>query len=123
MERLLLPDHNNTIGRQSQHARRLLETGIYGPQNVPQYCDARLQHLDISFWTQVPVLSGFAAGALSDWLQYHQVFECFFDPDRFVEDLVLKRQGHCSSLLVNATLYIACVSHGNQMAQISSTNH
>lgn len=81
-----------------------------GPEPPPDYCDSRLKRLDVRFWTKVPASTEFVARALSRWLYSYQTFECFFDIDLFVDDLISRRRTHCSSLLVNAVMYIACVS-------------
>lgn len=97
---------------------KLLRFGVspQGPEQLPEYCDSRLRRLNVPFWTRVPASTEFVARALSRWLYSYHAFECFFDMDLFISDLVSKRQTYCSPLLVNAVMYIACVS---PMAHIS----
>ncbi|KAL1584791.1 hypothetical protein WHR41_06595 [Cladosporium halotolerans] len=70
-------------------------------------CDPRLQKLDISYWTDVPISSGYAAAVISHYLQTEHPSMALFDPGLFVGDLVGKRERFCSRLLVNAVLAYA----------------
>ncbi|KAM0809278.1 putative Zn(2)-C6 fungal-type domain-containing protein [Seiridium cardinale] len=82
----------------------------YNPQLAAQYCDPRLEALDISFWTDVPVTNRFAAGAISHYLDIeHQVLG-LFDAQSFIGDLVGHRIEFCSPFLVSSLLSFA--SHG-----------
>jgi hypothetical protein len=75
------------------------------------YCDDRLNSLEISFWTDVPVPSTMAARAISLYLQTDHPLLGTFEPASFVGDLIGHRTKFCSHFLANAVLYWACVSH------------
>lgn len=72
-------------------------------------CDPRLQRLDISYWTDVPITSAYAAAVISHYLQTEHPTIALFDPGLFVGDLVGKRERFCSRLLVHAVLAYAIV--------------
>lgn len=72
-------------------------------------CDPRLQTLDISYWTDVPITSEYAAAVISHFLQTEHPSIALFDPGLFVGDLVNKRERFCSRLLVNALVAYAIV--------------
>lgn len=74
-------------------------------------CDTRLAQLNIAFWTSVPIGNGLASRAISLYLQTDHPLLGTFDPDLFINDLVSQQGNYCSSVLVNALLYWACVSH------------
>ena len=76
---------------------------------MPNICDSRLEHLDIGFWTKVPVTSDFAARAMTLYLEAEHAFYGFFDAELFLSDLASLQKRHCSTALVNAVLYNACV--------------
>lgn len=95
-------------GRQSPPIAKA--TSIGGPMQPPQHCDARLQHLEISYWTQVPIGNELAAQAISAYLENEHALVGFFDADLFIADLVNHRQEHCSSFLASSLLSLTCVS-------------
>lgn len=72
-------------------------------------CDPRLDDLDIHYWTNVSISNGLAARCISLYLETDHPLLCLFDPELFVSDLTSGQTRHCSSLLVNALLYWACV--------------
>lgn len=80
------------------------------PLKPPAYLHTRLQFLPVTFWTRVPVSSEFAARAISRYLGTNHVFNTCFDQKLFLSDLLAKRERYCSRLLVNAILYVSCVS-------------
>ena len=73
------------------------------------YVDPRLAKLNPSFWTAVPIQSAHAATLISHYLEIDHPLLGFFDADLFVRDLVDQRIEFCSSLLVSAVLFWACV--------------
>lgn len=75
-----------------------------------EYCDQRLEDLDIVFWTKVPISSERAANVISLYLETDHPLLGVFDPELFVEDLVQCRERLCSSFLVNTILFLGCVS-------------
>lgn len=75
------------------------------------YCDSRLEDLDISYWTKVPISDVSAATLISLYLETDQTIVAFIDADLFLDSLVDRRPKFCSSFLVTAMLYVACVSH------------
>lgn len=77
------------------------------------YCDARLRHLDVNYWTTVPISDELAARAISHYLENHHPLTGFFDADLFLTGLTGSNPEHCTAFLFNALLCQACVS-GNQ---------
>ena len=71
---------------------------------------ARLQALQISFWTNVRISNELAARVVALYLQVEQPVYGFVDPDLFLNDLLAHRTQYCSPLLVNAILFWSCVS-------------
>lgn len=82
------------------------------PADHPQYCDPRLERLNIGFWTSVPVSETQAASAISLYLETHHPIWSFFDASIFLRDLVECRtdsDATCTSFLVNSLLAFAMV--------------
>jgi hypothetical protein len=83
------------------------------PSDHPKYCDARLEKLNIEFWTSVPLTNEDAASAISLYLETHHPVWCFFDASQFLGDLTSCRidsESTCSPLMVSALLAFALVS-------------
>lgn len=83
------------------------------PSNHPRYCDARLEKLNLAFWTSVPVANSHAASAISLYIETHHPIWSFFDASQFIDDLVECRthsESSCSPLLVSSLLAFALVS-------------
>lgn len=74
-----------------------------------QLCDPRLREVDIGLWTNVAIDDETAARCVSLYLETDHPLLGHFDPELFVSHLTSGRGEHCSSLLVNALLYWACV--------------
>ncbi|KAF4965674.1 hypothetical protein FSARC_6569 [Fusarium sarcochroum] len=72
------------------------------------YCDPRLEHLTISYWTKVPICNESAAALISLFLETDQAIVGFIEADLFLEDLVNRRPRFCSAFLVSAILYVGC---------------
>lgn len=75
-----------------------------------EYCDVRLQQLDMGTWTCVPVENEFAAAVLSNYLENDHLVSGFFDADIVLDDLVNNRTQFCSPFLLSSLLFLACVS-------------
>ncbi|KAK0387840.1 hypothetical protein NLU13_4085 [Sarocladium strictum] len=87
------------------------QSPMEGPVTAPQYCDSRLERLDISYWTSIPITNTFAASVLSYYFEFdHPIYACV-DADVFIDDLVERRLGHCSAFLVSALMAFACQSY------------
>ncbi|KAF5628904.1 conidial development fluffy [Fusarium sp. NRRL 52700] len=71
-------------------------------------CDSRLEEIDISYWTKVPISNETAAAMISLFLETDQTIVGFVDADLFVESLVDRKPQFCSTFLVSAILYVAC---------------
>lgn len=82
---------------------------VSGPSRPKTYCDARLNDLQLRFWTKVPISADLAASAISKYLETDHAITGPFDADLFLSDLANHRLEHCSALLVSAYLCIACV--------------
>jgi hypothetical protein len=83
---------------------------VTGAGEEPRYCDDRLKHLDIRFWTSVPISNDLAARAISFFLKNDHGMSSFFDADLLLSDLVTQRLDNCSTFLVTSLLALACVS-------------
>jgi hypothetical protein len=79
------------------------------PPPSGQYCDSRLNNLDIGYWTRVPITNEKAAAAISYFLETDHASFPFFDAELFLDDLTNHRPRFCSALLVSALLGLACV--------------
>lgn len=86
------------------------DSPFYGPAPSQQYCDPRLDRLNISDWTDVEVSNEFAAELISFYLSTDHACLPFFDADLFLRDLLERRFEFCSAFLVNAVLLHASVS-------------
>ena len=83
---------------------------IEGQVSPRKLCDPRLRELNIRKWTNVDIDDEMAASCISLYLETDHPLLGHFDPELFVSHLVSGRTKYCSSLLVNALLYWACVS-------------
>jgi hypothetical protein len=93
------------------HSKRT--SSVFGPVQDYQYCDSRLNHLNIAYWTTIPISNEFAACVLSNYFEsYHPIFACF-DPDLFLSDLVDHKLNYCSPFLLSALMSLACVTIPN----------
>ncbi|KJZ68375.1 hypothetical protein HIM_12235 [Hirsutella minnesotensis 3608] len=82
-----------------------------------ELCDSRLKRLDICRWTSVDISNATAAKCISLYLETDHPLLGHFSSELFISDLTSGRDGYCSSLLVNALLYWACV--GAPQSQIT----
>ncbi|KAF6822125.1 Activator of stress genes 3 [Colletotrichum musicola] len=83
----------------SQSKAGSCETGLV---DMPPLCDERLHKLDISAWSNVPVLNEAAKRALSLHLETDHSIMALFDADLFLDDLVSGSARFCSRLLVSS---------------------
>jgi hypothetical protein len=82
---------------------------VAGPTLDRQYCDSRLNHLKVGYWTCIPISNEFAACVLSHYFETdHPMFACV-DADLFLSALVDRTLEHCSPFLVCAMMAFACV--------------
>lgn len=87
--------------------------------------DRKLQNIDISYWTEVPIANDLAARVIKLYLSTDHPLLGVFDPDLFITDLIKNREVYCSRFLVHAVMYLGCVSisHGNEItASLHRTN-
>lgn len=70
--------------------------------DVSTLCDPRLKHLEIGFWTSVPIGDVLASRAISLYLKTDHPLLELFEPNLFISDLVSHRNHFCSAVLVNA---------------------
>jgi hypothetical protein len=82
-------------------------------QSTPmaEFCHRRLQNLNISRWTNVPVSNDFAARIITLYLETDHPLLGIFDPCLFIDDLVNGATSYCSSFLVNTLMFLGCVSN------------
>ncbi|KAK6840748.1 hypothetical protein PG995_015958 [Apiospora arundinis] len=85
-------------------------SSVSGPSETPEYCDERLKHLNIGYWTRVPLDNVFAASAISLYLESEHPFFAAFDADLVIDSLVYQRLDFCSPFLAVSLLYLACQS-------------
>ncbi|TVY67688.1 putative transcriptional regulatory protein [Fusarium oxysporum f. sp. cubense] len=84
-----------------------LRSGLQNPSETQglilpmpeKYCDSRLEKLQISYWTKVPVSDELAAALISFYILNDHKILGFFDVDLFLDDLVQCRQRFCSPFL------------------------
>jgi hypothetical protein len=98
-------DSGSLVSRKSSSTTIVLSSAGSKP-----YCDSRLKDLDISYWTKVPITDESAATLISLYLETDQTIVSFIDANLFVESLVNRVPKFCSTFLVTAMLYVACVS-------------
>lgn len=91
----------------------------YKPQYFKPYQSAkmiepRLNSVMPSKWTNVSDDDELMRSLLYSFFQYEYAWYSFFHIDCFLDDLISGADEHCSSLLVNVILTLACVSlfHG-----------
>lgn len=101
VQRLLVPGYLE--GPQAQHLR--------GPRLPSQFFNKNVDStaLDIAFWTRVSVSSEQVLRWLPLYFEAAHTFAGFFDAELFLKDFIERRARYCSSFLVNAVLFIACV--------------
>jgi hypothetical protein len=73
------------------------------------YCDARLEHLTVKYWTRIPIDDQLAARAISHFLETDHPVLGYFDADLFLHDLVNQCLRFCSSFLFSSVMALACV--------------
>ncbi|KAF9874332.1 C6 transcription factor [Colletotrichum karsti] len=79
-----------------------------GLPDLPVLCDERLQKLDPSTWTNVPIPPEAARRAISLYLETDHTITALFDVDLFLDSLVSGSSRFCSKLLFNSLLSWAC---------------
>lgn len=95
----------------SLRQRQLTRTGQAAKTRLSSsLCDERLRHLQLEYWSRVPMSNEYAAIVISSWLETDHAFLGLFDADLFLEDLINRRLRFCSSFLVSSLLCLACVS-------------
>ncbi|KAH7247419.1 uncharacterized protein BKA55DRAFT_739434 [Fusarium redolens] len=78
------------------------------PTPILRPCDERLEKLNISFWTTVPIPSDLAAKIILLYLETDHPLLGTFDPDLFVNDLINCETRFCSPFLLSAVMYWGC---------------
>lgn len=79
---------------------------LYEPHT---YCDSRLEHLSVRYWTRIPIDDGLAARVISHYLEVDHPMLGFFDANLFLRDLVEQGLNFCSSFLFSSVMSLACV--------------
>lgn len=79
------------------------------PSIPSAYCDPRLEHLTVRYWTRIPIDDGLAARALSQFLESDHAVLGLFDADLFLGDLVAQCLNFCSTFLFHSVMSLACV--------------
>lgn len=98
-------------------------TRTQGPRQPSTFYYVDLANVDFSYWTLVNAEPEFYALILPLYFEAAHAFAGFFDSQLFLDDLVAQRSRYCSSLLVNAVMYIACVSMIFSMLIATETNY
>jgi hypothetical protein len=91
----------------SSPGHRLL---IRDAPHTTHYCDARLSHISIGYWTATPVTDELAASSISMYLVNDHPVLGFFDADLFLDDLMHGQLNFCCPFLVCSLLYLSFVS-------------
>ena len=90
------------------------------PATPRSYVDKRLHHLQIGYWTSVPIRDEIAAIAISTYLEIDHPSHALFDTDLFLDDLINQNTTFCSAFLVTSLLSHACVSRRSYFASLCS---
>ncbi|KAI0417055.1 hypothetical protein F5X98DRAFT_342024 [Xylaria grammica] len=78
------------------------------PGQPGEYCDERLQYLQVGFWTGIKVSSDFAARVISTYIKTDHPLLGLFNPHLFISDLVGQNTRFCSKFLFHALMYLGC---------------
>ncbi|KAK8093112.1 uncharacterized protein PG998_014513 [Apiospora kogelbergensis] len=89
-------------------SRPLASAPTSRPATPPSYIDERLHRLQVDYWTSVPISDGFAATAISTYLEVDHPFHALFDANLFLDDLINRNITFCSPFLVTSLLSHAC---------------
>lgn len=96
----------------ASHATGAQPTDPYlKPIHAADVVDALLSAVQPSKWTDVLASDNLMRRLLSRYLSLEYGAFCSFRKEYFLEDMAKMRKKHCSALLVNAVLALACVSH------------
>lgn len=87
-------------------------------QSLQGIIDDRLKGVNFQAWTKVPIPNELAATLISMYLEIDHPWCPLFDADLFLNDCMQEKTHFCSSLLVNALLAWACVSHNSDTGPI-----
>ncbi|KAJ2988618.1 hypothetical protein NUW58_g3878 [Xylaria curta] len=74
-----------------------------------EYCDERLQYLQVGFWTNMKVSSDFAARVISLYIRTDHPLLGLFNTSLFIADLVSQRTEYCSKFLFHALMSLGCM--------------
>ena len=99
-------------------SRPLASAPTSRPATPPSYIDERLHRLQVDYWTSVPISDGFAATAISTYLEVDHPFHALFDANLFLDDLINRNITFCSPFLVTSLLSHACVSGNSYFASL-----
>ncbi|KAF2972120.1 hypothetical protein GQX73_g1422 [Xylaria multiplex] len=69
-----------------------------------EYCDERLQYLQVGFWTNINVSNDFAAKVISAYIITDHPLLGLFDSHLFIDDLVGQKTNYCSRFLFHALM-------------------
>ncbi|KAI0541836.1 hypothetical protein GGR58DRAFT_455140 [Xylaria digitata] len=69
-----------------------------------EYCDEKLQYLQVGFWTNINVSNDFAARVISAYITTDHPLLGLFNPRLFVDDLVGQKTNYCSKFLFHALM-------------------
>ena len=94
--------------------------GLASGQETPP---TQLHDTEEKEWTLVTRDPNVIRCLLKLYFSWLHPFYCFFSERLFWDDFLNNRTGHCSSLLVNAILAIACCYHGREEARSNLLNH
>lgn len=91
----------------SDNSRENLKQSDESDITATQWTDALESHLDIGFWTSVPVTEHYAANAISMYLRTDHLMLRLFDAGTFLNDLIERKCDTCSPFLVSSLLAFA----------------
>ncbi|KAI0512804.1 hypothetical protein F5B22DRAFT_294743 [Xylaria bambusicola] len=79
------------------------------PQEQPiEYCDERLQYLQVGFWTNIKISNDFVAKVISVYMKTDHPLLGLFDTHLFINDLVNQHAKYCSKFLFHSVMYLGC---------------
>lgn len=81
------------------------------PLELGEFCDKRLEQLQIGAWIATSIPNSVAASLISLYLRIDHAVLGIFDADLFLDDLIARRHRFCSPLLVSSILVWAYVSN------------
>lgn len=91
--------------------------------NLSRFMGPLMQHLRISYWTNVPVTDRYAAAAVSLYLEGDHQMLRLFDAELFLNDLLHLKNDYCSPFLVSSILAMASQTYSGHDPMAAQKSH